>query len=44
LDNGGGFRSQEETDQFWSEAESEEIEEASAAIVAVANYANQRCR
>lgn len=44
LDNGGGCRSQEETDQFWAKAEVEEIEEVEAAIVAVAERVNQRCR
>jgi hypothetical protein len=44
LDDGGGYRSQEETDRFWDEAEVEEIEKVEAAIVAVAAYANQRCR
>jgi len=44
LDNGGGCRSQEETDQFWAEAEVEEIEEVEAAIATVAERVNQRCR
>ena len=44
LDNGGGCRSQKETDQFWAEAEVEEIENVEASILRGAEQVNQRCR